>query len=489
MSACCLIVFLFIGKLSGFLQLDNNKLMLVYKGYLLFFTNLISILSFFCLFSIYLFWYNYMYISVTVSTSSVFFYTPIIIFNLFGNSLLLFSITKFNVLFFALFSLLYPIIIILMGIDFNINQAKLYVYMYLVFVISYMLLAAENIILFYFLYEIVLILVFGLMYLSSNSRGGIEASLFYAGWAILGSILVGIGFILLVLLTGEVLFINLVKNKLTSNEVYYIYMLLFFGFGTKLSTWPFWYWLPRAHVEVSTGVSVFLSCILIKLSFFCLFRCQFVLSSEISLNICLIVTFLSVIDIVFRFFNLRDLKAIIAYSSVLHTNLLLSLVHLDNFKIVNSSIIYVWGHSLATATLFISVNLIEMRYGSRNIMQVSGLWYTSPSIAYLVLWSILSFIDLPVTIFFWGELWLWTILFNALPVLSIQIIFLVNVFFISMFFKIWWGVLFGVPNISVKKLNLNEYRELYFVQLSLLILQFILAIQPSILTSFAGYII
>lgn len=122
-----------------------------------------------------------MYISVTVSTSSVFFYTPIIIFNLFENSLLLFSITKFNVLFFALFSLLYPIIIILMGIDFNINQAKLYVYMYLVFVISYMLLAAENIILFYFLYEIVLILVFGLMYLSSNSRGGIEASLFYAG--------------------------------------------------------------------------------------------------------------------------------------------------------------------------------------------------------------------------------------------------------------------------------------------------------------------
>jgi multicomponent K+:H+ antiporter subunit A len=76
---------------------------------------------------------------------------------------------------------------------------------------------------------------------------------------------------------------------------------------------------------------------------------------------------------VFRFFNLRDLKAIIAYSSVLHTNLLLSLIHLDNFKIVNSSIIYVWGHSLATASLFISVNLIEMRYGSRNIMQVSGL--------------------------------------------------------------------------------------------------------------------
>lgn len=463
--------------------------MLQFKTYLLFFTNLMSVFSFFTIFVVQLFWYNYIYINVNSLNNIIFFYTPIITFKLFGNSLFLFSITKFNILFFSLFSLLYPVIILLMGIDFNSNQAKLYVYMYFVFVLSYILLGSENIIVFYFTYEVILILVFGIMYLSSNSRGGIEATLFYAGWAILGSILVGMGLILLVLLTNEVFFINLVKNKLTSNEVYYIYMLLFFGFGTKLSTWPFWYWLPRAHVEVSTGVSVFLSCILIKLSYFCLFRCQYVLSSEISLNICLIVTFLAVIDIVFRFFNLRDLKAIIAYSSVLHTNLLLSLVHLDNFKIVNSSIIYVWGHSLATASLFISVNLIEMRYGSRNIMQVSGLWYTSPSIAYLVLWSMFSFIDLPITIFFWGELWLWTILFNALPVLSAQIIFLVNVLFISMFFKIWWGVLFGTPSVNVKKINLNEYRELYFIQFALLWLQLLLAIQPSMLTSLAGYIV
>jgi len=447
-----------------------------------------SILCFFCLFVVQLFWYHNIYINTNLNNNIIFFYTPIVSFNLFDSSLLYFNITKFNILFFALFALLYPIIILLMGIDFGYTQVKLYAYMFFVFVVSYILLVAENVIFFYFLYEVILILVFGIMYLSSNSRGGIEATLFYAGWAILGSILVGIGLILLVLLTNETYFIEIAKNKLTSNEIYYIYMLLFFGFGTKLSTWPFWYWLPRAHVEVSTGVSVFLSCILIKLSYYCLFRCQYVLSSEISLNICLIVTFLGVIDIVFRFFNLRDLKAIIAYSSVLHTNLLLSLVHLDNFKIVNSSIIYVWGHSLATASLFISVNLIEMRYGSRNIMQVSGLWYTSPSVAYLLFWSLISFIDLPVTIFFWGELWLWTILINAIPVLGSQILFLVNVMFISMFFKIWWGVLFGTPSINVKKINATEYYELYFIQIFILILQLLMAIQPSVLTSFAGYI-
>lgn len=177
-----------------------------------------------------------MFIDINSLNNVLFFYTPIITFKLFSNSLFLVSITKFNILFFLLFSLMYPVIILLMGIDFNSNQIKLYIYMYFVFVLSYILLGSENIIVFYFTYEIILILVFGIMYLSSNSRGGIEATLFYAGWAILGSILVGLGLILLILLTDEIFFINLSKNKLTSNEIYYIYMLLFFGFGTKLST-------------------------------------------------------------------------------------------------------------------------------------------------------------------------------------------------------------------------------------------------------------
>jgi formate hydrogenlyase subunit 3/multisubunit Na+/H+ antiporter MnhD subunit len=54
----------------------------------------------------------------------------------------------------------------------------------------------------------------------------------------------------------------------------------------------------------------------------------------------------------FRFLNLRDLKAVIAYSSVLHTNLLVALLHFDNIKVLSNSILYIWGHSLATAGLF-----------------------------------------------------------------------------------------------------------------------------------------
>jgi hypothetical protein len=91
-----------------------------------------------------------------------------------------FSITKFNLSFFLLFSILYPIIFAVMSYDNNNLNSKLYIYMYTIFIISYLLLFVENIIIFYFLYELLLILVFYVMYLTANSRGGIEAAMYFA---------------------------------------------------------------------------------------------------------------------------------------------------------------------------------------------------------------------------------------------------------------------------------------------------------------------
>lgn len=386
--------------------------------------------------------------------------------------------------FLLLFAFLYPIIFWLIGYDYNTNKLQMYLYMLFVFFLSFLLLLVDNILIFYFIYEILLILIFRIIYLSSNARGGIEGSLFYAAWALVGSILVGLGFMGVIILSNSISFLELRGcNKLTANEIYYLYLLFFFGFGTKLSIWPFWYWLPRAHVEVSTGISIFLSCILIKLAYFALVKVQLSLSSEISLNICILVGILCTIDIVFRFINLKDLKAIIAYSSVLHTNLLIILIHIDHFKIVSYSLLYVWGHSLATACLFLCVNLIESIYGSRHIFNVTGLWYTSPTTAYLTLWSLLFFLEFPCTLFFWGEIWLWVVLLSKFFLLGTIVLFLSNVIFISIFFKVWWGVLYGTPSASSKTINLVYFKKIKWLIIFLIILQFILGFQPSLITS------
>lgn len=466
---------------SNDFMLKNNI-----KSFILFNIIFISLMGLIVIINLNFFFYNSFYLKFNFQNFIPKFYLLLI--NYSNNyNLFTFSFNKFNLVFLLLFSLLFPIIFSIMSYDYNNINLKIYLYIYTIFILSYMILLIENIILFYFIYELILILVFYSMYLTANSRGGIEASLFFAGWAVLGSILVGLGIIFLIISTNYYYFIDIRLNKLTSNETYYIYLLFFLGFGVKLSVWPFWYWLPKAHVEVSTGMSIFLSCILIKLSFFCLLRLQHVLLSEISFNICIFFSFLCSIDIVFRFINLKDLKAIVAYGSVLHTNLLLALIHFDSFKIIKTSIFYIWGHSLATTSLFIIINNIESRYSSRNILYISGLWYTTPNLGYLLFFCLISFLDLPISIFFWGELWLWVISFDQLFILTFQILFLVNIIFISIFFKVWWCVLFGSPDISIKKINiLNLNYELNLILLWLVLIQIILGVQPSILSYLCG---
>lgn len=78
-------------------------------------------------------------------------------------------------------------------------------------------------------------LVFYIMYLTANARGGVEAALFFIGWAIIGSILVGAGFIYLFSVTQTRYFTIIYSFTFTPEESYYLALLFFGGFGTKLS--------------------------------------------------------------------------------------------------------------------------------------------------------------------------------------------------------------------------------------------------------------
>jgi hypothetical protein len=73
------------------------------------------------------------------------------------------------------------------------------------------------------------------MYLTANTRGGVEAALFFIGWAVIGSILVGCGVMYIISITHSRYYYNVFMFNFTANEIYYLSLLFFFGFGTKLS--------------------------------------------------------------------------------------------------------------------------------------------------------------------------------------------------------------------------------------------------------------
>lgn len=153
-------------------------------------------------------------------------------------------------------------------------------------------------------------------------------------------------------------------------------------------------------------MSIFLSCILIKVCFYGLMRIFWVIGGgEIIIPLVFFVC-ISVFDITLRLAGQVDLKAITAYGSVLHVNLLALLFLLDTNYPSSGLICYVWGHSFATAGVFYAISLIERCYGSRSTFELSGIYTANPLVGLITLGAVITFLEFPLSFFFWGEVWL-----------------------------------------------------------------------------------
>ena len=383
---------------------------------------------------------------------------------------IVFSLTTTSVSFILLFSILYLIILYLILFDYKKFYFLFYVLFNYIIFLTYLLLIINNFILFFISYELIVFLTLIIIFLSSNSRGSSEAVILYLIWAIIGSIFIGSALLYFMYVTRCTGFTHLFrKYNLTREESQVIYWFLFLGFGTKLSLWPFWYWLPKAHVEVSTGISIFLSCVLIKIAIFALIQFKLLINIEISYNLIFFLTILGIVEVTIRLVDVVDLKAMIAYSSVLHTNLFLILMHLSNFKFFAHLHLYIWSHSLISTLLFLISSFLENKYKTRNYLLMSGLWSTDTFLSTLLLLTLIIYIGFPLTFFFWAEFYLWLYFSTSFPFFTVFCLFFTNLFFLIIFFKNWWGIFFGTT--TSKKIFFLYKKEKLFWTTVLLIIQ------------------
>jgi NADH-quinone oxidoreductase subunit M len=160
------------------------------------------------------------------------------------------------------------------------------------------------------------------------------------------------------------------------NARHWAFLLLFFGFAIKLPMVPFHTWLPDAHVEAPTPVSVILAALLLKIGGYGLARIAFPIFPEAALHFSWFIGLMGVISIVYGALNAmasRDLKRLIAYSSVSHMGfVLLGLASLTN-EGVSGAVFQMVSHGIISAMLFILVGVIYDRTHDRTISNYSGL--------------------------------------------------------------------------------------------------------------------
>lgn len=178
------------------------------------------------------------------------------------------------------------------------------------------------------------------------------------------------------------------------------------GFGVKMPIFPLHGWLPLAHVEAPSQISILLSGILLKMGAYGLIRAV-VMLPEATQALQLILVALALIGMIYGgllAWRQTDLKAMVAYSSVSHMGVvLLGIATLDEAGLTGA-VIQMTAHGLVAGAMFLLVGLLYERTHTRNITDYSSLVQVMPRFALFMTITFLAAMSLPGSVGFIAEL-------------------------------------------------------------------------------------
>lgn len=185
-----------------------------------------------------------------------------------------------------------------------------------------------------------------------------------------------------------------------------LWLALFAGFAIKIPLLPFHTWLPAAHVQAPAAGSVVLAAILLKMGGYGLVRFCVQMLPDASLEFKYIPIVLSLIGIVYASFLAlaqKDMKKMIAYSSVAHMGFVPLGIFAFSVEGINGAMFQMISHGIISAGLFFAIGVIYEQKKNREISSYGGLATVMPRYSALFLALIMGSIGLPGTSGFVGE--------------------------------------------------------------------------------------
>jgi NADH-quinone oxidoreductase subunit M len=274
------------------------------------------------------------------------------------------------------------------------------------------------------------------------------------------------------------------------------FLFLFFGFAIKLPMVPLHTWLPDAHVEASTPVSIILAALLLKIGGYGLMRIAYPIFPEAAISFSSMVAVFAVISILYGALAAmasKDLKRMIAYSSVSHMGFLLLGLASVTTEGITGAVFQMVSHGILSGMLFIIAGVLYDRTADRTISNYSGLASKMPVYFVTVLIAFFASMGLPAFSGFIGEVMIFLGAFksnshNGLVHESFAIISTLGLIFGAAYFlwtiqRMFFGP-FDVKGIA-RKMELPDLdnREL-LVLVPLCFLTFILGVYPQPLLDF-----
>ena len=184
------------------------------------------------------------------------------------------------------------------------------------------------------------------------------------------------------------------------------FVLLMVGFAIKLPAVPIHTWLPDAHVEAPTAVSVILAGVLLKVGGYGFFRIAYSIFPDAAIEMAYPIAILGLVSIVYGgmvAMAQNDLKRMIAYSSVSHMGFILLGLGSMTVQGVSGSVYQMVSHGFISGALFLVAGVIYDRTGDRRINNFSGLASLMPRFTFFTVLFFFASLGLPGLSGFVGE--------------------------------------------------------------------------------------
>ncbi len=338
--------------------------------------------------------------------------------------------------------------------------------------------SALDAVLFYIFFEAMLIPMFLVIGIWGGANR-IYATLKFFLYTFIGSVLMLVALIYMYTQSGSFAILDLHVLQLGMTEQILIFLAFLVAFAVKVPMWPVHTWLPDAHVEAPTGGSVILAAIMLKIGGYGFLRFSLPITPDASAELDWLILTMSLTAVVYIGFVAlvqKDMKKLIAYSSIAHMGFV-TLGFFIVFRIaatgdstgagmaLEGGMVQMVSHGFISGAMFLCVGVMYDRMHSRQIADYGGVVNTMPVFASFMVFFAMANAGLPGTSGFVGEFMVILASFKA----SFWIAFLAaTTLILGAAYTLWMvkRVVFGdIANANVRALTDVNRREFLFLSL------------------------
>ena len=242
----------------------------------------------------------------------------------------------------------------------------------------------------------------------------------------------------------------------------WLFAAFFIGFAIKVPMFPFHTWIPYAHGQAPTIGSVILAAVLLKMGTYGFVRFSLPMFPDASVMAITPIAVLSLIMVIYTAmiaYAQKDIKQVIAYSSVSHMGIIMLGLFAMNAEGLSGSVFQMLSHGIVSGALFMLVGMIYDRRHTKLMSEFGGIAAVMPKFAIIFGIMLMASVGLPLTIGFVGEFLVLLGFYQVSPIMTMLAgtsIILGAVYMLRVMKRTFFGPLDNEENKKLKDLNTRE---------------------------------